>query len=415
MKTLLSTSVFLIILSEILFAQNSSVYSRYGIGDMEYSYSSKLISTGDLGTALLDQDHLLVTNPAGWTAMSKTRIEFGFGYKGVLVSDANRSVYNSETDFKGFTFGFPVSRDLGIGVVTGLVPFSRVSYKAKENYSAQSEIPEYSVEYEGRGGISKLFIGSSVYLPLGFSAGASLDYYFGNIDYISNINFVQSETFINTKYESMRRSTGFGGSFGIISPNLANDFSISFLNDLRFGFSYNLSGNLDTDTLFTSTSLYLVDTISTGRTKIKIPQRINTGISFVFNELYSFNLDYMYQPMSEYTFNEKKEISLRDVNKFSLSFEYKPKKNFGMSEWEQIVWRLGLSLEQTQYIFNGTGIDQFAAFAGFSYPLGAENSIDFALQYSKRGTTENGLLNENSIRVYLGLSLGELWFLRYDK
>ena len=95
MKTLLSTSVFLIILSEILFAQNSSVYSRYGIGDMEYSYSSKLISTGDLGTALLDQDHLLVTNPAGWTAMSKTRIEFGFGYKGVLVSDANRSVYNS--------------------------------------------------------------------------------------------------------------------------------------------------------------------------------------------------------------------------------------------------------------------------------------------------------------------------------
>lgn len=86
-----------------------------------------------------------------------------------------------------------------------------------------------------------------------------------------------------------------------------------------------------------------------------------------------------------------------------------------MSEWEQIVWRLGLSLEQTQYIFNGTGIEQFAAFAGFSYPLGAENSIDFALQYSKRGTTENGLLNENSIRVYLGLSLGELWFLRYDK
>jgi len=415
MKILLSASIIFVYLSGVSLAQNSSVYSRYGIGDFDYSYSPKLISIGDLGTALLDQDHLLMTNPAGWTAMAKTRIEFGFGYKGVLISDANRSVYNSETDFKGFTFGFPVSRDLGIGVVTGLVPYSRVSYKAKENYAAQNEIPGYTVEYEGKGGLSKLFIGSSVYLPLGFSAGASLDYYFGNIDYISSINFNQGDTLIDTKYENMRRSTGFGGSFGLISPNLANAFSISFLNDLRFGFSYNIIGHLDSDTLFTSTSLYLVDTISTGLTKMKIPQRFNSGISFVFNELYTFNLDYMYQPMSEYAFNDRPEISLRDVNKFSVGFEYKPKKSLGMSEWEQIIWRLGLSLEQTQYIFNGTGIDQFAAFAGFSYPLGAENSIDFAVQYSKRGTTENNLLNENSIRVYLGLSFGELWFLRYDK
>ncbi|MDY0082990.1 MAG: hypothetical protein RBR74_07400, partial [Ignavibacteriaceae bacterium] len=292
MRILLSASVILIFLSEVFFAQNSSVYSRYGIGDFDYSYSPKLISIGDLGTALLDPEHLLIANPAVWTAMTKTRIEFGFGYKGVLVSDANHSVYNSETDFKGFTFGFPVDRDLGIGVVTGLVPYSRVSYKAKENYTSQNEIPEYSVEYEGRGGLSKLFIGSSVFLPLNFSAGASLDYYFGNIDYISNIDFNQSETLINTKYESMRRSTGFGGSFGLVSPNLANDLSISFLNDLRFGFSYNMLVNLDTDTLFTSTSLYLVDTISAGRTKMKIPQRFNSGISFVFNELYSFNLDY---------------------------------------------------------------------------------------------------------------------------
>jgi hypothetical protein len=415
MKKLLSTSVLFFLIIAPVLAQNSSVYSRYGIGDLEYGYSPKLISIGDLGIAQLDQDHLLVSNPAGWTAMAKTRIEFGFGYKGVLVSDANRSVYNSETDFKGFTFGFPVSRDLGIGVVTGLVPYSRVSYKAKVTFASQNEIPAYNVDYEGKGGLSRLFVGSSVYLPLGFSAGASLDYYFGNIDYISTINFQESDDFINTTYENLRRSTGFGGSFGLISPNLASSFSIPFFNDLRVGFSYSLIGNLNTDTLFTSTSLFLVDTISTANTELKIPQRLNGGISFVFNESYNINLDFMYQPMSEYKFNNRSEVNLRDVNKFSAGFEYKPKRTLGMSEWEQIIWRLGLSYEQTQYIFNGNGIDQLAAFAGFSYPLGLDNSIDFAVQYSKRGTTENNLLNENSIRVYLGLSFGELWFLRYDK
>lgn len=415
MNKLLSTSVLLFMLLMPIAAQNSSVYSRYGIGDLEYGYSPKLIAIGDLGIAQLDQDHLLISNPAGWSAMAKTRIEFGFGYKGVLVSDANRSVYNSETDFKGFTFGFPVSRDLGIGVVTGLVPYSRVSYKAKENFESQTQIPAYAVEYEGKGGLSRLFVGSSVYLPLGFSAGASLDYYFGNIDYISTINFENSEDFISTTYENLRRSTGFGGTFGTITPNLAKAFGLEFFNDLRFGLSYSFIGNLSTDTLFTSTSLFLVDTISVSNTEMKIPQRFNSGISFVFNDSYNVNLDFMYQPMSEFSFNNSSDINLRDVNKFSAGFEYKPKRSLGMTEWEQIIWRFGLSYEQTQYVFNGNGIDQFAAFAGFSYPLGLDNSIDLAVQYSKRGTTENNLLNENSIRVYLGLSFGELWFLRYDK
>lgn len=415
MKNLLLIVTFVLINYVMVHPQNSSVYSRFGAGDLEYGYSPKLIAIGDLGIAQLDQDHLLISNPAGWTALKKTRIEFGFGYKGVLLSDAIRSVYNSETDFKGFTFGFPISSDFGIGIVTGLVPYSRVSYKARETFPSQNEIPMYDVDYEGKGGLSRLFIGSSFYLPFGFSAGASLDYYFGNIDYISSINFESSEEFINTKYENLRRSTGFGGSFGLISPNLAYSFNIPFLNDIRIGLSYNLIGNLNTDSLFTSTSLFLVDTISLGSTELKIPQRLNAGISFVFNETYNINLDFMYQPMSEFNFNNNYDLNLRDVNKFSTGFEYKPKRTLGMSEWEQIVWRLGLSYEQTQYIFNGNGIDQIALVAGFSYPLGLDNSVDFAVQYSKRGTTENNLLNENSIRVYLGLSFGELWFLRYDK
>ncbi len=87
----------------------------------------------------------------------------------------------------------------------------------------------------------------------------------------------------------------------------------------------------------------------------------------------------------------------------------------GMTTWEQIVWRFGLSYEQTQYIFNGQGINSYSAFGGFSYPLGVDNTIDFAVEYSNRGTTDFNLLNENSIRVYLGLSFGELWFLRADR
>ena len=80
-----------------------------------------------------------------------------------------------------------------------------------------------------------------------------------------------------------------------------------------------------------------------------------------------------------------------------------------------MIWRLGLSYEQTQYHFNNDNINQFSVFGGFSYPMGLENTIDVALEYSNRGTKDNNLLNEQTFKIYIGLSLGELWFLRFDK
>ncbi|MDP2366032.1 MAG: hypothetical protein Q8M94_19950 [Ignavibacteria bacterium] len=415
MKTLLLIILFCIFSFSVIDAQSSSVYSRYGIGDLEYSYSPKMISIGDIGVTQLDPDHLIVSNPASWSALSRTRIEFGFGYKGVQISDQSQSYFTSETDFKGFTFGFPVSRDYGIGFVAGLVPYSRVSYKAEEKVeSSNTQIPTYKVLYEGKGGLSKLFVGSSVMLPFGFLGGVSLDYYFGNQNYFSSIEFDNSKDFINVVRQNNRRSTGFGTTAGIISSNLSNDFKLGLFDDLRLGFSFNYIGNLNTDTLLTSTSLFLVDTVAFASTETKIPVRFNGGISFVFDESYNISLDYMYQPMSEYSFNYLKDSHLRNMAKYSAALEYKPKKSAGMTNWEQIIWRFGLSYEQTQYRFNGQGINQFSTFAGLSYPLGVDNTIDFAIQYSNRGTTENNLLNENAIRVYFGLSFGELWFLRFD-
>jgi hypothetical protein len=416
MKNNLFISLILLFSVYSLNAQSGSVYSRYGIGDLELGYSAKMIAIGEIGTTQLDPDHLVVSNPASWSALTRTRIEFSFGYKGVLISDATQSNFTSETDFKGFTFGFPVSRANGIGVVAGLVPYSRVSYKAVENVKSENELfPSYKVNYEGKGGLSKIFLGSSVGLPFGISAGATLDYYFGNQNYLSTVEFDNSELNANTIYENNRRATGFGTTVGLISSNLASDLKLEFLSDLRLGLSFNYLGKLNTDSIYTATSNFLLDTISIAGTEMNIPARFNGGISFAFEESYNISLDFMYQPMSKFTFNNQPDENLRDENKYSAAFEYKPKRTLGMTTWEQIVWRFGLSYEQTQYIFHGQGINQYSVFGGLSYPLGIENSIDFAVQYLTKGTTENNLINENSVRIYLGVSFGEIWFLNFEK
>jgi hypothetical protein len=86
-----------------------------------------------------------------------------------------------------------------------------------------------------------------------------------------------------------------------------------------------------------------------------------------------------------------------------------------MSSLELMVWRAGLSYEQTQYIFNTTGIDQYSVFGGFTYPLGVDNTLDLGIQYGIRGSQESNILKENFVKLYLGISFGELWFMRYEK
>ena len=414
MKNVIVILIFVASFS-ITFAQSSSPYTRYGIGDIDYSYSPKMIGIGDLGVTNLDQDHLLVSNPASWSILSRTRVELSIGYRGASISDGNKTAFTSETDFKGFTIGFPVSREYGVGEVAGLVPFSRVSYEAQTNYDSPDEvIPSYHVLYEGTGGISKIFIGSSFNLPLGFSAGVTLDYYFGNISYLSSITFENTSN-ITTTLENNRRSTGFGSTAGIISSNLARDFRLDLFNDLRIGASVNFISELSTDTVYSAKSLFLVDTQSVGSVYTKIPLRITGGLSFAFGDSYNFNFDYSYQPMSSYTFNGTEDNNLRDINKVSAAFEYKAKRYPGISLWEQIIWRFGLGYEQTQYTFYGKGIDQISTFGGFSYPLGIDNSIDIAIQYSMRGTNDYSLLKEHGVKLYVGLSFGELWFLTSER
>lgn len=407
--------IIFIALTCSIYSQSSSPYTRYGVGDLKYSFSARQQGMGQLGVSLLDKAHISTTNPASWSDFNRTRIEFGLTYNGVSISDNKSSYYTAETDFEGFTFGFPVSTEYGIGIAMGLIPYSRISYQSIQNFqSSDTLISDYSISYEGKGGLSKLFIGSSYRLPFEFSLGASLDYYFGNLNYYSKLTFKNDNNY-TADYNLSYRPTGFGATFGFISSNLNKIINTEFLTDLRVGGSVNLVSKLDTDTILTTTSSILVDTIAQSRTNIELPLRINLGISFILGKNYLVTFDYSSQNFSDFKIADRKSDNLRNSFKFSTGFEFIPTQQLGMSFWERVNWRLGLSYEQTPYYFKNTGIDQYSFYAGTTFPLGIDNSIDLALQYSLRGTSENNLFKENFIRLNLGISFGELWFIRFDK
>lgn len=393
------------------YSQSNSSYTRFGLGDVEHSTSARKIGIGQLGISVIDDNSISTLNPATWYKMKGTRFSVDLSYIGLMVSDDNNSSFYSETDFKGFTFGFPISEDYGIGLATGLIPYSRVSYKAQQKVSGNEP---FTADYEGKGGLSEIFIGTSVLLPGNFSIGATLDYYFGSFSYITDLSFENTSRF-PAQFEKLHKATGFGTTVGILSPDISSVFGLpEIINNLRLGASIKIIPEMDTDTLLISRSVTIEDTIINNRTTMEIPQRISAGLSFNLYTNYLITFDYAFQEWSTFKIGNQTQNVLRDLHKISTGFEYKPIHFPGASVWEQIIWRAGLSFEKTQYLIKNKGIDQFSVFGGLSFPLGIENSIDVAVQYSMRGTTDSGLLRENIIKLNLGISFGEVWFLRFE-
>lgn len=395
------------------FTQNTSTYTRYGIGDLFYGYSARTMALSYSGSAMLNSDYVEILNPASWSALTRTRIEFSFSYDQLKLSNSSESRYYGDGIFRGFTFAFPVSMDNGIAVALGLVPYSRINYESVQAVNDEST-GNYLQTYEGVGGLSRVFLGGTTNLPMEFVLGATLDFYFGNLNYYSSVEFIGSSSF-PSEYQLQFGPTGFGTSVGIISPNLSDLVDGNTISNLRFGISVNWIGDLSTDTTFVSRSSTIVDSLYFGKTEMVVPTRFNAGVHIVLNNVYNFALDYFYQKWTSFKLSGVNQLNLNDVNKFSLGFEYRPQVTMSMNFLEQIMWRAGVSYEISQYEFNDYALNQFSVSGGFSLPLSPENTFDIGLEYAIRGSQENDLLLENFFRIDLGLSFGDIWFTRYEK
>jgi|YelNatPaOPRAMG01_1025707.scaffolds.fasta_scaffold00094_38 hypothetical protein len=412
-KKLITYFAVAIIISPVLLrAQSSSSYSRYGIGDVFYSNTAASLALSQTGVSLAQQENIDIINPASWYNLNRTRFQLGISFNGLALSSNNGTGSNNFTQIDGFSLSFPISDSLGIAAAMGIVPYSKVSYKVIQN----GIIPDnsgntFQTTYQGSGGLSRTFIGASYKLPFDLAIGATLDYYFGNWNYISDADFASAGGY-TSEFKKTYNPSGLGATFGIVTPDINKLFKINDVSDLRIGAVVNYISNLRTDSLFTSSSPVRTDTMGIGTSRLKIPKRISAGISMTLNKRYRVALDVSSQDWQNFSFAGTTEDDLRKALRISSGFEYRPQLEPSNSFWQLVIWRAGFSYEQTQYKINGTGINQVAISGGCSLPISYSNYIDLALQYAVRGTKHANLLLENTFSFEIEFNFGSLWFVR---
>jgi hypothetical protein len=144
---------------------------------------------------------------------------------------------------------------------------------------------------------------------------------------------------------------------------------------------------------------------------------IGGGISYVKEDKLEINADFYHQNWEEANFLGEKSKYLTDLNKFAVGAEWIPDKFSIKNYYTRIAYRAGFKYEETYLIFNNQQITQFGITFGVGLPVyRSKSTINVAMEFGRKGTTENNLVLENYMSINLMVNLYDLWFIqrRFD-
>ena len=133
------------------------------------------------------------------------------------------------------------------------------------------------------------------------------------------------------------------------------------------------------------------------------------------------SLDYSFQDKIELggnLLNRNPKLAFRKSSQLSLGGFYIPKYNSISSYWDRVIYRAGVRSQQTGIMVDGSGngtqfndVNDFGISFGVGLPMSNEISrLNLGFEFGKRGTTDNGLIEESYFNFKLGLLLSNKWF-----
>ena len=167
---------------------------------------------------------------------------------------------NINTNISALGLGFPISNKTSMAF--GLQPYSHVGYYIQDQ-SLENSIGIVNYNYAGSGGINSAILGLSHIFFDRISIGANLNYHFGTINQINEIEFdtVGFQLIIEKEFQQLLRDLSF--DFGLGYKQKVQDYN------LQLGIIFSPSVNMNSKrTIFSNTYTlsgtyeYFGDTIS---------------------------------------------------------------------------------------------------------------------------------------------------------
>jgi len=404
-------------------AQNigNAPYSRFGIGEYNYNLGNiRNAGMANTGVGAASSFQINTANPALLFYNSTTAFEIGVGGELKKLKAGEGSQVDGAANLSSVTLSIPVAKFWTSAL--SLRPYTNVAYEVKTTGSLTPN-DTVTTTYKGDGGITELYFGHGIRITKGLTIGGSASYLFGritkesatsirNTDLDRGLTMQEVAFSERTKYNDLLFKVGASyrqklkdkmfmsaGAVYSLQTDLSADRNASFERRSTLG-------TVIEDSLFSTTS----------ESSVNVPSSFSAGISIDNGSNLTFAADYYTQKWSGFKdFSGDQELA--DSYRASIGAEYTPDANSVGNYFERITYRAGLYMGNTPYKVNNEQVKDKGVTVGFTLPFGRSTIYDMyqlntALGYGLRGTTDNGLVQENYFKFDIGVTINSRWFIK---
>ena len=402
--------LLLTILSGAMVAQNNtnSPYTRYGYGQLADQGSGNSKAMGGIAYGLRDRYQTNFANPASYTAVDSLTFMFDGGISMQNTNFSNGAVKKNakNSSFDYITMQFRLSKWGAMSI--GLLPYSNVGYSMYESGETEDGTP-YVNTFSGEGGLHQLYLGAGFKILKNLSIGANISYLWGDMSrsryqsFSSNSDIMPLTTIYGTEVTSYKLDFGaqYTQQFG---KKHSATVGVVFSPGHDLGNDSYVQQQLGNSTTGYSTSQR--DTTMT----MGIPMTLGAGVTYVYDDHLTVGVDVMFQKWNSVTFMNEPDAFCNRA-KIALGAEYIPNL-MGRSYLAHIKYRLGAYYSQPYYKIDGVrAANEYGVTAGFGLPLPRSRSVlSISAQYVRTQGKEAQFLNENTLRLCIGVTFNERWF-----
>ncbi|WP_210462645.1 PorV/PorQ family protein [Rufibacter roseolus] len=429
----------LVIGSQQLQAQqlSNSPYSRFGVGDLVHGTGSiRSAGMGQVGVANGSAALINDLNPALLYYNNSVTFEAAVASELKRLSDKNTSQVDGTANLGYLSLALPLSRRWTTSI--GLRPYSRVNYTTISTApvaGSGSTVTSYN-EYNGTGGINEVYFAHGFRIANGLTAGVSGSYLFGTIDRQESTILVDREDSTSALQKTLIHTTSKYTGL-MFKGGLHYRKKISDKASLGIGGTYTTKANISTDRQVAQERRLLDESLISSLVTdslegyTTLPHMLQLGLSFDNNKNWSVGADYTQTKGSEYRgFSLAKEggrQELGDGYRIGIGSEITPDAGSVSSYFKRVTYRFGGYYGNTQVnaITPGNAtprahdLKDMALTFGFSLPLGrGVRPPDYTQALLNTSFTvgqlkaENTGLKEQYLRVNLGITFNNRWFIK---
>lgn len=380
----------------------NSIYSAYGIGDLETRDYSRNFGLGSTGIARRHSGYLNELNPASYSVLPNQNFMFDVSLKAQQVNYSGSGISQSAGDvnFKRAALGFKAAKFWGISA--GIAPFSTVDYKLLNQQFMTGTGAPVTETTTGTGGFNRAYISNGFQLSKNFSVGVSTAFLFGPLN---TSKYTGSDSL-----QTQRDKYGFKPNFTAGAQyvgKISKDWQLGLGATYRFQTKMKLQETLNIVDQ-NGTSLYNKEQDPSYFT---LPAEYGAGISLT-NGTFTWVADYRHQLWN--SLNEKgPTYSYQDGERISTGIEYTLKRQYFNQTFEGTVLQAGFSYNRSPLVVSSTQIKDISGTLGVSLPSkNGQLRYYVGLEAGQRGTTGTALVKETYVNAVFNFSLRDIWFFK---